>query len=388
MGGTNLTNQELCAGFGIFAEATGLVPAKYENMKASEIATWNITHIPEVKKFVSTLNIQVAPHFEGIYFDHDLSGTPPFVEKRKANAEEGKKYFDMGISTRAINERLGLGFAEDDCPDEGMLPVTLLPVGTTRVEDEERSVRVIDGVSNLHYRAVDRRRLGWERSVTEKVRVLFAAESSAVTKAVKSGKVDTDPAIESQRGAWVKTLTAVYRAVIEDFGEDVYDELVPRAIDDVETRDFDPWAKEIQKYVMRQVAEEIAYIQTTTKKAIRKIVLTGFKEGQSVLTVARSIRETYDGWEAGEGVYRSMRIARTEIHNAAGYAMHESAKQSGVAKKKHWMDAGDERVRDSHAANTAAGWIGFDEPYPNGAIYPGDGTDDVLCRCVEGYQMR
>ena len=392
MGGTNLTNQELCTGFGVFAEATGLVPAKYENMRASEVATWNVTYIPQVKKFVSTLNIQLAPKFEGIYFDYDLSSTPPMVEKRKANAEEAKKYFDMGISTQAINERLGLGFDESDCPEDGMFPVTLLPVGTTRAQEGERSIRTIratDPVLDLHYRATDRRRLGWERNVESKVRARFAAESSVVSKAVAGGKIDTDPEINSQKKAWRTMLTAVYRQIFVDFGQATFDELSPRSLAiGLERRDFDPWSAEIEKYVNAHVAQEIDYISETTKKKIQSIVLEGEKAGQSSVQIAKAIREVYKGWEEGTDVYRSMRIARTEVHQAAGTAMHESARQSGVAKEKAWLDAGDDRVRVGHVNNTAQGWIPFDDAYSDGAMYPGDGTDDVNCRCVEIYRDR
>ena len=389
MGGSSLTNQELCVGFGVYAEAMGLIPAKYENMRQALRATWENTIIPEKTMLEGTLNTQLAPHFDGIYFEYDMSQTIPMIEARKENAIEGKMYFDMGISTKAVNERLSLGFDEAECPDKGMLPVTLLEVGATRVQEEGRSIRSIETRSaalDLHYRATDQKRLGWERNMAQKVSSLFAAESSAVVKAVTNGKVDTDSAIESQRSAWVKTFTAVYRAVIEDFGDDTFDVLVPRSIDQVETRDFDPWSDEIEKYVNAHVAHEIDYIGITTKKKIRAIVLEGIKDGASTVKIAKSIREVYSGWEEGTDVYRAMRIARTEVHQAAGTAMHESARQSGVAKQKAWLDAGDDRVRTAHVNNTGQGWIAFGDTFSDGADYPGDGTNDVNCRCVAMYK--
>jgi len=387
MGGSNLTNQELCVGFGVSAEAIGLIPAKYENMRAAKRAAWEDTLLPEAELIKGTLNIQLAPHFDGIYFDYDLANSLPMIEARKDAAEEGRIYFNMGISTKAINERLKLGFDEADCPDEGMFPVTLLPVGTSRVQEGARDIRAIrDGALDLHYRATDRRRQGWERGVTEKVKDLFAAESSVVVKAVEGGAIDTDPAIDSQRSKWLKMLTSVYREIFVDFGQAVMDELVPRSR--IERRDFDPWSKEIEKYVNAHVAEEITLIQDTTKKRIRTIILEGEKAGLSTVKIARSIRETFAEWEGGTGVYRSMMIARTEVHQAAGTAMHESARQSGVAKEKAWLDAGDDRVRPQHVNNTAQGWIPFDDAYQDGAMYPGDGTDDVNCRCVEQYRDR
>jgi len=430
MGGSNLTNQELCVGFGVYAEAMGLIPAKYENMRQALRATWENTMIPEKTMLEGTLNTQLAPHFDGIYFEYDMSQTIPMIEARKENADEGKLYFDMGISTKAINERLNLGFDEDDCPEKGMLPVNLLAVDATREEpvepvDKERSIRSIDGVKDLHYRATDRKRQGWENGVAEKVKVLFAAESSAAVKAVKNGHVDTDRAVESQRSNWVKTLTAVYRAVIEDFGAEVSEQLTPRMADvnsdhsindidssamsrrrslgvqsdddhierslQIEHREFDPWAAEVKKYVTTRVANEVKEIQKTTKMRIRKVVLDGTNEGQSLTTIARNVKASFDTWEGVGGsisTSRSMTIARTEVHNSAGYGMHESARQSGVAKKKGWLDAGDDRVRPAHVSNTGQGWIAFDDAYSNGAMFPGDGTDDVNCRCVEMYKDR
>jgi len=387
MGGTNLTNQELCAGFGVSSEAIGLVPAKYENARAMKRAAWEDTIIPELNLLKGALNIQLANrHFDGIYFDYDLSNSLPMVEARRENAEEGKKYFDMGISTKAINELLGFGFDEADCPDEGYISVKLLPVGTTRETDGERHIRATDSVRDAAYRSVDRKRQGWERGVADKISSLFTVESSAVVKAVTNGRKDTDSAIESQRGAWIKTLTAVYRAVIEDFGQETYDELTKRTISVLESRDYDPWDDEIQKYVNAQVASQIDYIQETTKKKIRAIVLEGIKDGSSNVQIAKSIRGVYNGWEAGTEVYRAMMIARTEVHQASGTAMHNGAKQSGVAKEKAWSNAGDNRVRDAHLDNGAQNFIPFDDVFQDGADYAGDGTDDVNCRCAMLYR--
>ena len=223
--------------------------------------------------------------------------------------------------------------------------------------------------------------------MTEKVKDLFAAQREIVAKAVAGGVIDTDVPIVSMSGEWRRVLTAIYRAVIEDFGNQVAEELSPRTR--AEGVEFDPWNSLIQDHVATKTAEQVTLIQETTKKAIREVVLNGIDDGLSLVKVARAIREKFEEWEgASPGVYRSAMIARTEVHAAAGFAMHESARQSGVVNEKHWLDAGDDRVRDAHVTNTAAGWIAFDDVYPNGASYPGDGTDDINCRCVEMYRTR
>jgi SPP1 gp7 family putative phage head morphogenesis protein len=144
----------------------------------------------------------------------------------------------------------------------------------------------------------------------------------------------------------------------------------------------------VKSYVTTRVAEEVKFIQTTTKEAIKRAVDSGIADGESMVKIAKRIREQFDVWEGGTGVYRSMMIARTEVHAAAGYGMHESARQSGVAQEKAWLDAGDDRVRPAHISNTAQGWIRFEDSYQNGAMFPGDGTDDINCRCVEMYRDR
>jgi len=391
MGGSNLTNQEICVGFGVYAEAIGLVPAKYENMRQSLRATWENTLLPEKDMFEGILNTQLAPHFDGVYFEYDMSQTVPMIEARKENAEEGKLYFDMGFAPKDINERLNLGFDEDACVDEGYLPVQLLPVGTTRDEpvDEGRSVRTIefrDAALNLHYRATDRKRLGWERNVESRVSKLFDKQGDATAKAVRNGAAAVASTIDSYDEEWTRLLTASYRGIIDDFGQATYDALTKRSIQNLERRDFDPWADEVKSYVTTRVAEEVTLIQNTTKDAIKRVVDSGISDGESMVKIAKSIREQFDIWEDGTGTYRSMMIARTEVHAASGYGMHESARQSGVAQEKAWLDAGDDRVRPAHVSNTGQGWIRFDDSYQNGAMFPGDGTDDINCRCVEMYR--
>ena len=37
-------------------------------------------------------------------------------------------------------------------------------------------------------------------------------------------------------------------------------------------------------------------------------------------------------------------------------------------------------------ASVGAGWILLEDSYPNGAMYPGDGADDIGHRCTEMYR--
>ena len=85
---------------------------------------------------------------------------------------------------------------------------------------------------------------------------------------------------------------------------------------------------------------------------------------------------------------KAMRVARTEMAEAAGYGQRESARQSGVVKYKVWITSRDDRVRDSHASLDGQKRT-LDEPYSNGLMYPGDASgkaEEVInCRCAESY---
>lgn len=405
----------VCKVLHVHPEAIGYLGSTFENKKWAIRAKWEGPVNSRAREMRAVLNMKFAllfgtaypPGIGDLYLDYDLSDTPAVIEARNEALESAYKVWSMGVCFNRVDEQYDLGFGPQPGGDTGYIPVNLLPVSAG--SSERGSSRSFNPTTDEHrqaeWRAIDRKKEGWERGVAVKVAELFAGERKKVVAAIKAGHFDVDYVIDGEREKWVKLLTAVKRAVIEDFGGKVADDLSGGATevgpspqkaftglsgDRFERRyEFDPWNVLIQDYVRASTAEAVTWIQTTTKKAIRKVVLEGMEAGESMVTIARKVEGEFIKWEGQMGTgYRSMMIARTEVHAAAGFGMHESARQSGVAQEKHWQDAGDDRVRPAHRDNTASGWIGFDEAYPNGAMYPGDGTDDVGCRCVEMYRSR
>ena len=375
--------------FHVLADAMG-GEAKYENRRGAIREKWAGPVTSRLREMRAVLNLRFGPLFDTayparpgqMYLDYDMADTPAVVEARKELIESAKHVWEMGVPWDVVDREMDLGFGPQPGGDTGYLPVQVLPVGQSAPVRATRSWNpTSDDARAAHWRSVETRKQGWERGVAEKVKVLFAGERKAVVKAIEDGSLDVDYLIDGHRGDWSSVISAVLRVVIEDFGDQVDRELRAR-------RDWDPWSDLVREWVTTRTAEDVAHILTTTKAAIRKVVLSGLDDGKSMVQIAKAVREQFEAWEGGTGVYRSMMIARTEVHRAAGFGMHESARQSGVAQEKAWQDAGDERVRDAHQTNTAAGWIAFDDAYPNGAMYPGDGTDDIGCRCVEMYRSR
>ena len=135
------------------------------------------------------------------------------------------------------------------------------------------------------------------------------------------------------------------------------------------------------------ITDEIAQ---TTRLLIKREIQKGIAEGLSSMAIARKIRAP------GIDVYRSRVVARTETHNAAGFASNAMAEASIVPNlEKTWWTAVDDRVRDAHKAQRGD-VVAKDEPFvfsdPRGAyelMYAGDRNGPargiIQCRCVTLY---
>ena len=115
-------------------------------------------------------------------------------------------------------------------------------------------------------------------------------------------------------------------------------------------------------------------------------------EGVGVDQIGRNIRRKYTQLNKN----RAALIARTETHNAAGYAQdayhRDLSKDLGISMQKQWVATLDARTRSAHAAMNGVK-VSMDDDFnmPNGALmgYAGDGrggaANVINCRCVTVY---
>jgi len=124
--------------------------------------------------------------------------------------------------------------------------------------------------------------------------------------------------------------------------------------------------------------------ETTYDTIARRILEPGAKAGESVPKLADRLQSVFDDL----GGYRAETIARTETVGGFNSAGHEVARSSGVTTRKRWLAARDSRVRDEHAEMDGETVL-MDEPFSNGAQYPGDpaapADTTINCRCVCTY---
>lgn len=410
-----LNREEICAVYGVPPVLVGdFTHATYANYETALKAFWTDTVVPFLEDIAHVINLNLAPRFgDDILVKPDLTKVPAMQEILKERVDTASKLFAMGVPFNEINDRLGLGFRALEHGDDGYLPLSLMPAGGIRetpaaTQETPAAAQEASGKSwgrvrqvkatglqteeqkAAYWKAYDRDRRAWENTIAKKIADRFDAEAKAVAKAYEDSGI-IDAALEAQRAEWKKVLTAAYMVVIEHFGNRFVEQWLKGAGGPSEKKEFvfDPWADRILQWVSTWAARKITGIEETTKQRIARVIQEGLDANEGTAKIAKRIREEYEDFSR----YRSFVIARTEVGAAAGFASHESAKQTGLQLKKQWISSRDDRVRDSHKVGTGIdGEIReMDELYSNGCMFPGDPSgppEEVInCRCTEAYRV-
>jgi len=131
--------------------------------------------------------------------------------------------------------------------------------------------------------------------------------------------------------------------------------------------------------LLTQRSGKIRNVVGTVERNLRRQLADGYEQQETVTQLADRIRDVFNFTSA-----RSNTIARTEMSNAANAASVLGERQAGV-ERHQWATAGDELVRDTHAAQDGE-IVALDEPFTNGLLYPGDtagsAEEVVNCRCT------
>jgi uncharacterized protein with gpF-like domain len=197
----------------------------------------------------------------------------------------------------------------------------------------------------------------------------------AVTEAIKNGQ-----------GNWRKVLMAHYAITISHFVD--YTKIVLTGSKSVKTN----FATRIQEFIANQGLNKSKLITETTIEKARSIINDGQSNGDSEQDIGNALEEGIGGAVSDS---RSRTIARTETHNAATYAMQETAEQAedqtGLTITREWVAVHDDRTREAHA-NADGQEVGIDEPFEvdgEELDRPGDengSPENVInCRCTIIY---
>ena len=221
--------------------------------------------------------------------------------------------------------------------------------------------------------------------MSKKVKPLYDSEITAIEKAIKGKAPDklidaAEKAINAGRPEWEKMITAISAALIEDFGNDIAEDLGAEKSDKPSEFKwvFDPFSAAVRAFIIKHGAESVNQMLITNIDDVKRVILAGTDENLGTPQIARNLRQYYKD----HSPFKAMRTARTETSHAAGFGQREAARQSGVVTTHTWLTSRDDRVRDAHVAMEGE-TVAFDKPYSDGSMYPGE--QDIMCRCVEGY---
>ena len=359
----------------------------YNNVAEARRSLFEDTGIPMLDDIRSTLNLKLSPLYpDKPYINYDLSNVAALRDDEEKKSQIATRYFAMGVPVSQISDRLELGLEEFSGWDTSYLPFSLAPSGSTALSGETEDVKTkalnltTEEQKATHWKRVDRQRVAWWDVVQKRVLPLYVAEGKAVIASIASGDMlkSAQSAIQGRKPEWEKTITAVDLVLIDEFGTDTADGLGGGKSRKYE---FDPVSAAIRAWTAEHAAESVKHILETNIKKMHDIVLAGLDEGLTRPQIASQLRQFYKE----KSYYNAMRVARTETSHAAGYGQRESAKQSGIVKKKVWVSSRDDRVRDEHIA--LDGEVrNLDASYSNGEMFVGESS--INCRCVESYKTR
>jgi SPP1 gp7 family putative phage head morphogenesis protein len=326
----------------------------------------------------------LAHLYGDITLTYDLSNVPALREDYGKKVEQAARLWSMGVPFEQINAKLEMGFDEFPGWDVGYLPLSLLPTGYSGSSEEKQFKAIETEDAKVQYwKRLDRRRIGWWGAAEKKILPLFENEKDEVLKAIKSGDPMTaaENAITKQKDKWLEVMTAITTAIVEDFGNDIAQDLGAER-----KWRFDPFKPAAMQWIIGHAADSVTTILNTNKNDIKNIILRGMADNLPTPDIADEISKFYND----RSEYKSMRIARTEVAAASGYGSLEAARQSGIVERKKWLSSRDDRVRDSHQAIDGEE-VPLDGTFSNGCEAPGVGGDPaetIQCRCVLQFVTR
>lgn len=380
--------RDIAGAFGISPIFLGdLEQSSYNNMMEARKSLYEDVVVPLLDDVKSTLNLKIAPLYGDIVITYDISRIPALREDFTKKVEQAKTLWAMGVPFNQINERLEMGFDEFAGWDRGYLPLTLLPTGAPiKMSDNTKALDLqTEEAKTAHWKRIDRRRVAWWGVVSKKVKPLYEDEAKAIEKAIKGKKPDklveaVGEAIDSMRPEWEKMLTAISTALIEDFGNEIAEDLggQPKSDKPDELKwTFDPMSTAAREWIVKNGAESVTTILATNLADVKRVIEVGMDGNLTTAQIAKNLRQFY----TDQSPFKATRVARTEVCKASSFGNLEAARQSKIVVTKTWLTCRDDRVRDEHEAMDGE-TVGLNDVFSNGLEYP----SEPMCRCVLTFQ--
>lgn len=186
-------------------------------------------------------------------------------------------------------------------------------------------------------------------------------------------------------------MRAVYITIISDSANKILDQIEKSFIKSVRPELL--MDQEVFKFANRYSIAMAGYVDKTTARKIKRMILSGLKERLHYSEIAKNIKNRiFKDLSMG---YRSKLIARTEAHGMIENGRQLGAKESKVIKSKTWSAAMAD-ARDTHKEANGQTVL-LNEAYIVGGyklMYPGDtslgaGMEEIIfCRCSSLFSSK
>lgn len=370
---------------------------------------WQYGILPILKNFEDTLTLGLCePYDKRLEIRFDVKNVPAFQEDFAGKVTSAKTLFDMGFTGNEVNDRLDLGFEEEDWRDQwwinyGMVPASeagdiraaeaaqpapVAPQGDQGEQDDEtgedtgkagkKAVKPdLKGFDLITWQKFVNKQEPIERLFEKRISRYFHDQRVELLKSMNEQNYRSGAKVINWEEQDLK-LAKFARPVIEQsvregvaLAKENLGEKKAIADEIIELR--------LRAYIGQRM-NRITGINKTSQNRINAIVDSGVTNGATVEAIAQEIRGMYNDWSV-----RSRLIARTESAGAVNGGSDIYYKESGVERMK-WVTAGDEAVRESHRELNGQVKLAQNS-YSNGLMFPGDQShgdagEVINCRCV------
>jgi HK97 family phage portal protein len=418
--GRRFSREQILSVFGVPPAVAGVFEyANYANSSEQKRYFWNHTLRPLASLVQDTVQAALVDRMLSGYeflMDIDQAIEKEIPEDYSAKIEAATKLWALGIPLAAINERLELGFDVDEIEgsDVSFVPSLVRPIeqaleppappqlpgmnepDQTDAPKEDPEEDPEDKPAKRHKRVVPRNHMDWhgfkprlvgyETAMTRRMaQVYHAAERHVLAKldgvialGMTKGASDELLPRDFHRDVQKATEPVIKRSVVEG-GEALLIEMGRDAT-------FDLADPNVQAAITRRQAM-VGMSSNNFAYRLDETVGQAITDGSSGTQLRASVEELFDMQQL-----HLRTISRTETSAAFNSGRMEAMQQIGV-QRHQWLTAGDERVRDTHAAlDGAIAIVGTNDWEGGGGVvatslrYPLDPTappgETINCRCV------
>ena len=326
---------------------------------------------------------------------HDFSAVEALQESRSERQQRVQTWWMMGVPLAEAAAMEGFDDLDVDAPpppveepteDRGLDtvarwlapgPVLVDKAVESKGEIWQRFINESHGPTERRIALLMTRHLrDYGRKVAKRAAHELKVARAPVTRALSDAQLDKILGAATQEAEVLGIMRPVMRKAILESMQEVA-AMVPVAMT------FQ--AVDVDGMATKQIAKMVTRVTDATRTSINAKLTKLIQEEASLGEIQAAIHRDYSFSAA-----RSLTIARTESTMALSSGRQTAMEQAvdlGVEMEKEWVTAGDEVVRDAHAALGASGPIPVGDPFvadEGEAMQPGQfgvAGLDINCRC-------